>query len=63
MIKMPTLIDCHFQDWVMFENETKQVLLPDVLTRVTIGKIAAGLISNYNCANISQTFYTECRMF
>jgi hypothetical protein len=29
----------------------KQVLSPDVLTRVTIGKYATGLICNNNCTN------------
>jgi hypothetical protein len=33
----------------------KQVLKPDVLTRVTIGKYAAGLVSNNYYTNIAQS--------
>jgi hypothetical protein len=32
----------------------KQVLLPDVLTRVTIGKYATKLVRNNKCANFAQ---------
>jgi hypothetical protein len=32
----------------------KQVLTPDVLTRATIGKYAAGFVSNNNCTNFAQ---------
>jgi hypothetical protein len=33
----------------------KQVLPPDVLTRLTIGKYAAGLVRSNNCTNFAQT--------
>jgi hypothetical protein len=32
----------------------KQCLPPDVLTRVTIGKCAAGLVHDNNCTNFAQ---------
>jgi hypothetical protein len=32
----------------------KQVLPPDILTRVTIGKYATGLVHNSDCTNFAQ---------
>ncbi len=37
----------------------KQVIPPDVLTRVTIGKYVAGLLTNSDCTNFAQNLQTS----